>query len=163
MMYQFDYPFPVGKIRIQEENEKIISLMVVNKKRKDVLNTEHCQVRETPLIKRAYRQLTEYFHGARREFDLPLNPKGTAFQKQVWEALLTIPYGMTCSYADIARKIGNPKAYRAVGGANNKNPIFIVIPCHRVIGANGSLVGYGGGIEMKKYLLLLEQGGGIIQ
>lgn len=99
----------------------------------------------------------EYFNGQRKSFDLPLNPKGTEFQKKVWNALLNIPYGSTCSYKDIAVNIGNEKACRAVGGANNKNPIFIIIPCHRVIGKNGSLVGYGGGLDIKLKLLELEQ------
>lgn len=112
--------------------------------------------KQTPLLDEAAKQLEEYFKGERREFQLPLNPQGTAFQKQVWQALCQIPYGETRSYKDIAEMIGNPKACRAVGGANNKNPIMIVIPCHRVIGANGKLVGYGGGLNIKEYLLNIE-------
>jgi methylated-DNA-[protein]-cysteine S-methyltransferase len=112
---------------------------------------------ETPLLKKAAQELQEYFIGKRKRFDLPLSPQGTDFQQKVWKALQDIPYGAVCSYKDIARAIGNEKACRAVGGANNKNPISIIIPCHRVIGANGSLVGYGGGIEIKKQLLALEQ------
>ena len=88
---------------------------------------------------------------------MPLAPEGTPFQIAVWSALQEIPYGCTCSYGDIAKKIGNPNAARAVGMANNKNPISIIVPCHRVIGANGTLVGYGGGIDIKKYLLELEK------
>ena len=113
-----------------------------------------CQ--ETPLIKEACRQLSEYLKGERKTFDLPLNPKGTDFQKRVWRALCDIPYGETRSYKQIAEAIGNPKAVRAVGMANNRNPITIVVPCHRVIGADGKLVGYGGGLEMKEFLLRLE-------
>ena len=101
-------------------------------------------------------QLQEYFAGKRTRFDLPLAPRGTAFQKAVWAALLRIPFGETASYGDIARAIGKPAASRAVGGANHRNPIAIVIPCHRVIGADGSLTGYGGGLDHKRLLLELE-------
>jgi len=102
------------------------------------------------------RQLEEYFAGRRRRFDLPLDLRGTDFQKRCWQELLKIPYGETRSYADIARAIGNPAAVRAVGLANGKNPIAIVVPCHRVIGSDGSLTGYGGGLETKRKLLQLE-------
>ena len=102
------------------------------------------------------RQLAEYFAGQRREFDLPLDLRGTDFQKRCWRELLKIPYGETRSYADIARAIGNPLAVRAVGLANGQNPIAIIVPCHRVIGSDGSLTGYGGGIETKRRLLELE-------
>lgn len=101
-------------------------------------------------------QLKEYFAGKRFTFDIPLHLFGTAFQKKVWNALLTIKYGTTVSYKDIAMQIGAPKAVRAVGGANNQNPIPIIIPCHRVIGSNGAMVGYGGGLEKKECLLQLE-------
>jgi methylated-DNA-[protein]-cysteine S-methyltransferase len=101
-------------------------------------------------------QLDEYFAGERKDFDLPLNLEGTAFQLSVLEALQQIPYGETCSYRDVAEKIGKPKAVRAVGAANGRNPIPIVVPCHRVIGASGSLTGFGGGLETKRALLLLE-------
>lgn len=110
----------------------------------------------TPLIEQAALQIEEYMEGKRVKFDLPLRPEGTKFQMQVWDALLTIPYGEVRSYKDIAVAIGNPKACRAVGMANNRNPISIIIPCHRVIGANGSLVGYGGGLPIKTKLLKLE-------
>ena len=104
----------------------------------------------------AARQLEAYFLGKLRSFDLPLAPKGTPFQLRVWKALCRIPYGETRSYLDIAEKLGDSKAVRAVGAANGRNPIAIVIPCHRVIGSNGSLTGYGGGIEIKARLLALE-------
>lgn len=103
-----------------------------------------------------FSQMREYLDGKRKSFDFPYEFCGTTFQKKVWNALCAIPYGETCSYKDIAIAIGNPKASRAVGMANNKNPITIAVPCHRVIGANGQLVGYGGGLEMKKALLELE-------
>jgi O-6-methylguanine DNA methyltransferase len=102
------------------------------------------------------RQLNEYFAGRRRRFDLPLDLRGTDFQKRCWRELLKIPYGETRSYADIARAIGNPAAVRAVGLANGQNPVAIVVPCHRVIGSDGSLTGYGGGLEIKRKLLELE-------
>jgi methylated-DNA-[protein]-cysteine S-methyltransferase len=108
------------------------------------------------LTSQAARQLGEYFSGKRRKFDIPLNPSGTEFQQAVWEALLSIPYGETRSYKQVAEMVGNPKGSRAVGMANNKNPISIIIPCHRVIGSNGALIGYAGGLDMKKGLLELE-------
>ena len=104
------------------------------------------------------RQVLEYFAGTRREFSLPLSPRGTPFQLRVWRALTEIPYGETRTYGDIARAIGAPGAARAVGGANNKNPIAIIVPCHRVVGANGALTGYAGGLDKKDFLLELERG-----
>lgn len=105
----------------------------------------------------AVKQLREYFDGKRTEFDLPLAPQGTEFQRSVWRQLQQIPYGETISYLELARRVGNPKASRAVGSANGKNPISIIIPCHRVIGANGKLTGFGGGLPTKETLLALEQ------
>ncbi|MFD1425932.1 O-6-methylguanine DNA methyltransferase [Kroppenstedtia sanguinis] len=102
------------------------------------------------------QQLNEYFAGKRQQFDLPIDLYGTAFQKLVWQQLLMIPYGEVRSYKDVAQAMGAPKAVRAVGGANNRNPVSILVPCHRVIGSNGSLVGYGGGLKIKEYLLRLE-------
>lgn len=110
-----------------------------------------------PVLDETARQLRAYFVGERRTFDLPLDFRGTAFQRQVWQALLTIPFGETRSYRDIAVQLGRPSATRAVGAANGRNPIPIVAPCHRVIGANGSLTGFGGGLENKAFLLDLEQ------
>lgn len=120
--------------------------------------TESDDIAETPsaMTSQACAQLQEYFAGKRTTFDLPLAASGTTFQQQVWQALLTIPYGKTCSYGDIARAIGNPKGVRAVGLANGKNPLAIVVPCHRVIGANGKLTGYAGGLNRKQQLLALE-------
>lgn len=111
----------------------------------------------TPILLKAAIQLGEYFAGERRIFDLPLHAEGTEFQRKVWEALREIPYGETRSYKQIANAVGNPKGSRAIGMANNRNPIMIVTPCHRVIGANGKLVGYAGGLDMKSYLLDLEK------
>jgi methylated-DNA-[protein]-cysteine S-methyltransferase len=109
-----------------------------------------------PVLVETARQLAEYFAGQRQTFDLPLDFRGTDFQKQVWEQLLAIPFGETRSYGDLARAINRPKAYRAVGAANGKNPISIVAPCHRVIGTNGTLTGFAGGLEAKQVLLGLE-------
>jgi methylated-DNA-[protein]-cysteine S-methyltransferase len=108
------------------------------------------------LLREVRRQLTEYFAGARRVFDLPLDPRGTEFERRVWQEVAAIPYGTTRSYAQVARAAGSPIAFRAVGRANGRNPIPLVIPCHRVIGADGSLTGYGGGLPLKRYLLDLE-------
>ncbi len=112
---------------------------------------------ETPLLRKAKCQLAEYFAGKRLDFDLPLKTEGTDFQKAAWKALLEIPYGEVRSYKQQAEKVGSPRAFRAVGMANNRNPIAIVIPCHRVIGSDGRLVGYGGGLHIKEALLELER------
>jgi methylated-DNA-[protein]-cysteine S-methyltransferase len=121
-----------------------------------------CIKAETPLIKKAAEQIEEYLNGKRKKFSLPLAMHGTPFQMDVWQALQTIPYGETRSYKEIAELVHRPKAVRAVGMANHRNPISIIVPCHRVIGHNGSLTGYGGGLPLKKYLLELEQARPII-
>ena len=152
MKNAFFYDCPIGEIGIAEENGAIIRLGFGNKKEE----FKGCEIDEVPLIKKTFQQLTEYFAGRRKKFDLPLNPQGTDFQQSVWETLRTIPFGETCGYKDVAVMVGNPKACRAVGMANNRNPIAIIIPCHRVIGRNGSLTGYAGGLRVKQYLLDLE-------
>lgn len=116
------------------------------------------EMRDTPLLLRAERELKEYLGGERRAFSLPLRPQGTPFQLAVWQALREIPYGDTRSYGEIAARIGNPRACRAVGMANHRNPLLIFIPCHRVIGASGQLTGFGAGISVKEKLLKLEKG-----
>lgn len=113
---------------------------------------------DEPILAAARRELAEYFAGQRRDFSLPLAPRGTAFQLRVWEALRAIPYGSTVSYGELARRIGEPRASRAVGLANGRNPIAVVVPCHRVVGADGSLTGFGGGLAAKRTLLDLETG-----
>ncbi len=143
----------VGTIQIICDEEGILGLGFGSEAPKEGLK------KSTDLIKKTVLQLNEYLIGERTEFDLPLKPEGTAFQKKVWEALCTIPYGQTRSYKEIAVQIGNEKACRAVGMANNRNPISIIIPCHRVIGADKSLVGYGGGLNIKVKLLNLESSG----
>ena len=149
-IYFQTYQTPVGPVTIEAGETAITGI-----------RTNHAsypeQNQETPLIYRAYEELMEYFSGKRRYFDLPLHVSGTDFQMQVWKALLEIPYGETRTYKEIAIKTGRPKACRAVGGACHRNPILIMIPCHRVIGADGSLIGFGGGIPVKKQLLALEQ------
>jgi len=146
------YDSPYGDIVIESDGDAITGI-------KTKSNTKPSGKKEaSTLTNVAAKQLEEYFSGKRKRFDLPLNPNGTDFQRTVWKALSDIPYGKTKTYKQIAEKIGNPKACRAVGMANNKNPIWIVIPCHRVIGADGTLTGYGGGINMKKRLLELEKG-----
>ena len=144
----YDYYTPVGKLYIEAEEDFLTKLSFFELSGKRL---------ETPVIKETYRQLTEYFEGNRKTFDIPLKLEGTDFQKSVWHALMKIPYGKTATYLEIAETIGNPKASRAVGMANNKNKIPIIIPCHRVIGTNGSLTGYAGGLEIKKKLLELEK------
>lgn len=147
------YESPVGMICMEEQDGAVTGVYID----KEFTTEDRSRDVETPVLKEARRQLSEYFLKQRKEFDLPLAPQGTEFQKKVWEALCTIPYGETRSYGEIARQIGNSKASRAVGGANNKNHIMIVIPCHRIIGANGALVGFGGGLDVKEYLLELEK------
>lgn len=144
---------PIGRVAIAEEDGKLVEFHFAHatKELRDI------NVRETQLHEKAFRQLSEYLIGSRKEFDLPLAPKGTAFQIKVWQALTEIPYGETRTYGQIAALTGNPKAARAVGMANNRNPIAVFIPCHRVIGANGGLVGFGGGLDIKAYLLELER------
>ena len=143
------YASPIGRLGIAEEDDKICLITF------DDLS-EVCIIKETPLLKKAVVELDEYFNGKRKYFDLPLSLMGTDFQIKVWYELMNIPYGKTMSYGELAEKIGNKKACRAVGMANNKNPIPIIIPCHRVIGKNGSLTGYVGGLNKKRFLLKLE-------
>jgi len=141
----------VGKLCIVENEEKITHLLLPGETLKQGSEEE-----ETPLLRLAKEQLLEYFRGERNVFSLPLAPSGTEFQRKVWNALLEIPWGQTRSYKSIAERVGCPKGARAVGMANNRNPIAILIPCHRVIGTKGDLVGYGGGLECKQRLLEIE-------
>jgi methylated-DNA-[protein]-cysteine S-methyltransferase len=152
-VHHCDYATVVGTIRIQESHDCIIAVNLIHQSEGIPLSTAE----ETPVLREAATQLSEYFGGTRTEFSLPLNPIGTPFQLAVWKALCQIPYGETRSYRDIAEMIGNPKAVRAVGMANHRNPITFIIPCHRVIGSDGSLTGYGGGLPLKQFLLDLEQ------
>lgn len=148
------YKSPIGNLIIVEEENTIIKLCF---KEQEITNIKDVREFETPLLKKAKKQLEEYFEGKRKKFDLALRLNGTSFQNKVWKALLNIPYAKTCSYKDIAKNIGNENASRAVGNANNKNPLPIFIPCHRVIGSNGKLIGYAGGLDIKIKLLELER------
>lgn len=152
----FFYETPVGILEIEENGSGITKVHFSSEEERNSL-IEKPELKETALIKKAAKQLKEYFAGKRKLFELPLEPEGTEFQKKVWDALLKIPYGETRSYGQIAEQIGNKKASRAVGMANNKNPIAIIVPCHRVVGANGSLTGYAGGLNIKGILLNLEK------
>ena len=141
-------PSPIGPLCIQEEDGAVCAI--------DFTKGDLCPP-STPLLEEAARQLNAYFEGKLKTFSLPLRVEGTPFRLKCWQALQTIPYGETISYGEQARRIGSPKAVRAVGGANHHNPISIVIPCHRVIGADGSLTGYGGGTGRKHWLLEHEK------
>ncbi|HOB21123.1 MAG TPA: methylated-DNA--[protein]-cysteine S-methyltransferase [Candidatus Atribacteria bacterium] len=155
MRYIYYYDTDIGRISIAQNESAITGLYFPGYEDKALAGAI---VMETELLRQAGRQLKEYFSGTRKAFDLPLEPAGTPFQQRVWKALKDIPYGEVRTYKDIATAIGDPKACRAVGMANNKNPIAIIIPCHRVIGSNGKLIGYGGGLHIKQYLLELEKG-----
>jgi methylated-DNA-[protein]-cysteine S-methyltransferase len=137
---------PLGFTKISGDEDGISAISILNSEEKvtDIIPIE---------LEDCVHQLNEYFEGKRTQFDLALNPEGTDFQKRVWDALQTIPYGKTCSYLELAQQLGDVKAIRAVANANGKNPLWIVVPCHRVIGSDGSLTGYAGGLYRKKWLL----------
>jgi len=151
-MSSLDMNSPAGWLRLVEEEGAIVGLHFIKNNDKTVNPAIPSKLLQTFKC-----ELNEYFAGKRTQFSVPLNPKGTEFQRKVWRALQSIPYGETRSYKEIAIAVGNEKASRAVGMANNKNPIAIAIPCHRVIGADGKLVGYAGGMETKIHLLELEK------
>lgn len=143
------YESPFGPVRMDYEGDTLIRLRTVE--------TAKETGERSALTEEVFRQLQEYFAGTRQVFSVPYELRGTEFQKRVWAALEQIPYGETRSYRDIAQAAGSPKAVRAVGAANGKNPLWIIVPCHRVVGADGTLTGYAGGLEMKRALLELEQ------
>jgi methylated-DNA-[protein]-cysteine S-methyltransferase len=148
-------PSPIGKLLVISEDDRLREIRFGDGV------PEPGWVEGGRTVDEATRQLVEYLAGGRTGFDLVLDPAGTAFQRRVWEELRRIPYGTTISYAELARRIGSPKAVRAVGAANGKNPLPIVIPCHRVIGKDGSLTGFGGGLDVKRWLLALEAADGV--
>ena len=151
MIYNSD----IGEILIRANDEALIELRFLTEAEKtDILKTENDS--SSPILKEVSVQLDEYFAGSRREFSVPLNVGGTEFMEEVWNALVAIPYGQTKKYGEIAASVGRPKAARAVGMACNRNPIALIIPCHRVVGSKGSLVGFRGGIDIKEKLLALE-------
>lgn len=153
-MPQYLCPSPIGPLSLIEENGALVEVRWNFDLPRDAATFA---LPATPLLRQAAAELREYFAGERKTFTVPLAPKGTPFQQRVWAALQTIPYGETRSYGEIAAQIGNPKACRAVGMANNRNPLPIFIPCHRVVGSDGKLVGYAGGLDIKTYLLELER------
>ena len=147
MLYSY-FKSPIGLVEIGGTASEVTSLNFVESRRQ---KAESC-----PFLDRAAKQIAEYFEGKRRVFDVPISYQGTNFQERVWGRLLRVPFGKTASYQDIARGVGNPLAVRAVGAANGKNPISLIVPCHRIIGSNGRLVGYGGGLWRKEWLLKHE-------
>lgn len=154
-MAQYICPSPIGPLTLVEENGALTALHFNPDLPRDAAPFA---LPSTPLLRQAAAELRAYFAGELRTFTVPLAPKGTAFQMSVWAALQTIPYGEICSYGEVAAMVGNEKACRAVGLANNRNPLPIFIPCHRVIGKSGSLTGYAGGLDVKRFLLDLERG-----
>lgn len=149
------YESPIGVLCIGEENGKITDIHLQREEDRNLVIQDE---QHAAILRETCTQLDEYFQGKRKQFDLPLGYEGTAFQQRAWRELQKIPYGETRSYADIAIAVGNPKAQRAIGQANNRNPIMIIVPCHRVIHKNGDISGYACGIEAKRYLLELEKG-----
>lgn len=149
---------PVGQLKLVASDKGLAAILWENEDPNRVRFGPLTEIPQHPILRETERQLGQYFAGQLKAFTVPLDFKGTAFQKSVWAALLTIPFGETRSYSEIARQIGKPKAFRAVGAANGKNPISIIAPCHRVIGSSGALTGFAGGLAAKERLLKLESG-----
>ena len=149
---------PVGELRLVATAHGLAAVLWENDDPIRVPLGPSSEDPNDPLLEQTERQLHDYFSGRRRVFDVPLDMRGTSFQRDVWRALIEIPYGETRSYADIARSLGRPKAVRAVGAANGRNPVSIIAPCHRVIGSSGKLTGFAGGLKTKAFLLDLERG-----
>ena len=156
-LHFIDMSSPVGRLKLVANSQALVAVMWENEQPKCLGSKQLLPCADHPILLATQKQLSEYFAGQRQHFDLPLTFEGTEFQQKVWQALLSIPFAETRSYRDIAAQIGNVKAVRAVGAANGKNPISIIAPCHRVIGANGQLVGFAGGLNNKHILLQLEQ------
>ncbi|RSN24641.1 cysteine methyltransferase [Amycolatopsis sp. WAC 04169] len=150
---------PYDKLTLVADGERLCGVYMVQQRHRPAQESFGHPDPGAPVFVDTEKQLKEYFAGQRKEFDLPLSFGGTEFQRMVWEGLLGIPYGETVSYGQLADRLGRPTASRAVGLANGKNPISIIVPCHRVIGSNGDLTGYGGGVERKRHLLDFERGG----
>lgn len=157
MFYARTLESPIGLLQLLARDDALCRVAFAGK------HLQNTAQGEDALLTEAARQLRAYFDGALRDFDLPLAPAGTDFQRQVWQALAAIPWGQTVSYAELAARIGRPRAVRAVGAANGANPLPIVLPCHRVIGRDGSLTGYAGGLEIKRQLLALEAQGEVFE
>ena len=148
---------PVGKLKLVASGEGLVAILWENDSPRRVRLSEMVRDEQHPFLVETERQLGEYFAGTRRTFSVALDLRGTRFQKDVWEALLAIPFGETRSYGQLARQLGNPRATRAVGAANGRNPISIIVPCHRVLGSSGKLTGFAGGLDTKARLLDLEK------
>ena len=148
---------PVGVLKLVAHDHALVAVMWDNEDHKRVRLANLVRQDDHPILLKTQQQLQEYFAGQRQQFDVPLDFEGTEFQKKVWQALLSIPFGETRSYKQIAEQVGSVNAMRAVGAANGKNPISIIAPCHRVIGSGGALVGFAGGLDKKQILLSLEQ------
>jgi methylated-DNA-[protein]-cysteine S-methyltransferase len=150
---------PIGKLKLAASDKGLVAILWENDSPCRVRLSELVADERHPVIVETERQLGEYFAGKRKAFSVALDMRGTRFQKDVWEALLAIPFGETRSYGQLAKQLGNPRATRAVGAANGRNPISIIVPCHRVIGSSGKLTGFAGGLETKAHLLSLEERG----
>jgi methylated-DNA-[protein]-cysteine S-methyltransferase len=148
---------PVGKLQLIASDKALVAILWENDKPQRVRLDDVVANDQHPVLVETERQLKEYFAGKRKKFSVALDMRGTRFQKDVWEALLAIPFGETRSYAQLAKQLGNPHATRAVGAANGRNPVSIIVPCHRVIGSSGKLTGFAGGLEVKAHLLNLEK------
>jgi methylated-DNA-[protein]-cysteine S-methyltransferase len=147
---------PVGRLKLVAGDQGLVAILWENDSPHRVRLEESVEDTSHRVLVETERQLNEYFSGKRQEFSLPLDLRGTAFQREVWHALLGIPFGETRSYQQLANQLGNPNATRAVGAANGRNPVSIIVPCHRVIGSSGKLTGFAGGLDAKKYLLEME-------
>ncbi|WAW88423.1 methylated-DNA--[protein]-cysteine S-methyltransferase [Xanthomonas citri pv. malvacearum] len=150
------FPSPIGALSVAADDKGVHHILFAQNRYDAIYRARWLHHPDAPLVREAREQLLDYLHGGRRSFDLPLAPVGTPFQLTVWRTLAQIPFGQTWSYAQLAQAVGKPAASRAVGAANGRNPLPIVLPCHRVIGANGALTGFGGGLPTKQALLQLE-------
>jgi methylated-DNA-[protein]-cysteine S-methyltransferase len=148
---------PVGELKLVASDHGLVAVLWENDRPTRVRLNEMAENDQHPVLVETERQLDEYFAGKRKEFSVALDMRGTRFQKDVWEALLAIPFGETRSYGQLAKQLGNPRATRAVGAANGRNPVSIIVPCHRVIGSSGKLTGFAGGLDVKAHLLSMEQ------
>jgi methylated-DNA-[protein]-cysteine S-methyltransferase len=148
---------PIGKLKLVASDKGLVAILWKNDRPHRVRLSELVENEQHPVLVATERQLGEYFAGKRKTFSVALDMRGTRFQKDVWEALLAIPFGETRSYGQLAKQLGNPRATRAVGAANGRNPVSIIVPCHRVIGSSGKLTGFAGGLETKAHLLSLEK------
>ena len=155
-LYTKSIDSPVGTLKLVASDRGLVAILWQNENPRRIRLASQTEDANHPILLKTESQLFEYFTGKRQHFDLPLDPQGTPFQRAVWDALLAIPFGETRTYGQLARQLGNPNATRAVGAANGRNPIAIIVPCHRVVGSTGKLTGFAGGLESKSYLLHLE-------